>query len=154
MHTPPAPTEPSGHACVTLDPMRSSIHIVDVDRLDTWTRYKAGLCDSCQANCCTMPLEVKLADLVRLGVVDAFEAEHEAPRLIAKRLQKARLIDHFNHKHEVFTIARRAGGDCHFLDATTRRCTVYEQRPDTCRLHPQKKSPKPGYCAYGRREVR
>ena len=23
--------------------------------------------------------------------------------------------------------------------------------PDTCRLHPQKKSPKPGFCAYGRR---
>jgi len=27
----------------------------------------------------------------------------------------------------------------------------YDQRPETCRLHPQKKSPKPGYCAYGAR---
>jgi uncharacterized protein len=129
-------------------PMRSSIHIVDVDRLSTWSRYRAGLCNSCAANCCTMPLEVQLSDLVRLGVVDPFEAEHEEPRRIAKRLQKAGLIDHFNHKNTLFTLARRAGGDCHFLDAQTRRCTVYEQRPETCRLHPQK-GPKPGYCAYG-----
>ena len=129
--------------------MRSSIRIVDVDSPGTWTRWRAGLCDSCQANCCTMPLEVRLPDLVRLGLVDAFEAEHEEAGRIAKRLQKARLIDHFNHKHAIFTIARRAGGDCHFLDAATRRCTVYDQRPDTCRLHPQTKSPKPGWCPYG-----
>jgi Fe-S-cluster containining protein len=98
-----------------------------------------------------MPLEVQLPDLVRLGLVDAFEAEHEEPRQIAKRLQKARLIDHFNHKNVVFTMARRASGDCNFLHPSTRLCTVYDQRPDTCRLHPQKKSPKPGFCAYGRR---
>ena len=97
--------------------MKSSISIVDVDRLETWTRYRAGLCESCAANCCTMPLEVRLSDLVRLGLVNAFEAEHEEPGRIAKRLQKARLIEHFNHKHAIFTIARRAGGDCHFLDA-------------------------------------
>ncbi|WP_404301037.1 YkgJ family cysteine cluster protein [Alicycliphilus denitrificans] len=129
--------------------MRSPIAIVDVDRLDSWTRYRAGLCASCAANCCTMPLEVQLPDLVRLGLVDAFEAEHVAPKLIARRLLKARLIDHFSPRHELFTLARRSSGDCNFLDATTRLCTVYEQRPETCRLHPQKKSPKPGYCAYG-----
>ena len=137
------PIAPSPHA--------PPISIVDVDRLDTWSRYRAGLCDTCAANCCTMPLEVQLPDLVRLGLVDAFEAEHEEPRQIAKRLQKARLIDHFNHKNVVFTMARRASGDCNFLDPKTRLCTVYDQRPETCRLHPQKKSPKPGYCAYGRR---
>ena len=129
--------------------MPKTFSLVDVDRLDTWTRWRAGLCADCAANCCTMPLEVQLPDLVRLGLVDAFEAEHEEPRHIARRLLKARLIDHFNHKNTLFTMARRASGDCHFLDATTRRCTVYEQRPDTCRLHPQKKSPKPGYCPYG-----
>ena len=129
--------------------MKSPIRVVDVDRLETWTKYRPGLCESCAANCCTMPLEVQLPDLVRLGLVDAFEAAHDEPRRIAKRLQKARLIDHFNHKNVVFTLARRASGDCHFLDPTTRRCTVYEQRPETCRLHPQKKSPKPGYCPYG-----
>jgi Fe-S-cluster containining protein len=34
------------------------------------------------------------------------------------------------------------------LDATTRRCTVYAQRPNTCRLHPQI-GPRPNHCPYG-----
>ena len=149
----PSVTKCSAPYCTQAQshPMRSPIAIVDVDRLDTWTRYRAGLCDTCAANCCTMPLEVQLSDLVRLRLVDPFEAEHEEIRHIAKRLQKARLIDHFNHKNAVFTMARRASGDCNFLDPKTRLCTVYDQRPETCRLHPQKKSPKPGYCAYGAR---
>ena len=133
--------------------MRSPIHIVDVDRLETWTRWRAGLCDSCAANCCTMPVEIRLPDLVRLGLVDAFEAEHEEPRLIARRLVKSRQVERYNQKDGIFTMARRANGDCQFLDATTRRCTVYEQRPDTCRLHP-KKGPKPGFCAYGNKNAR
>lgn len=128
----------------------SSVYFVDIDRPDTWTRFRSGLCDQCAANCCTMPVEIRLPDLVRLGLVDAFEAEHEAPKQIAKRLSKARLIDHFHTKHEVFTLARRANGDCHLLDATTRRCTRYEQRPSTCRKHPQV-GPRPGYCPYGTR---
>ena len=130
--------------------MRSSIHLVDVDRPETWTRYRKGLCDTCAANCCTMPVEVRLADLVRLGLVDPFEAEHEEPKQIARRLTKAGLLDHFNFKNEIYTLARRANGDCRFLDAVTRRCTVYEQRPQTCRLHPQV-GPRPGHCPYGRR---
>jgi Fe-S-cluster containining protein len=130
--------------------MRSSIHIVDVDRLETWTRYRQGLCDSCAANCCTMPVEIRLADLVRLGLVDPFEAEHEEPRLIARRLVKSRQVERYNHKDGIFTMARRANGDCRFLDAQSRRCTVYEQRPNTCRKHPQV-GPKPGSCPYGAR---
>ena len=128
--------------------MRSPISIVDVDNCDTWTRYKSGQCNTSAANCCTMPVEVKLTDLVRLELVDPFEAEHEEPKQIAKRLQKAGLIERFNFKNNIFTLARRANGDCANLDATTRRCTVYDKRPNTCRLHPQV-GPKPGYCPYG-----
>ena len=131
--------------------MRSPIAVVDVDRCDTWTRYRSGLCEDCAANCCTMPVEVRLADLVRLGLVDPFEAEHEAPKQIAKRLLKAGLIDHFNFRHSLYTLARRANGDCTHLHPQTRRCTVYSQRPDTCRKHPQV-GPKPGYCPYGERK--
>ena len=65
--------------------MRSPIAIVDVDNCDTWTRYRHGLCNSCAANCCTMPVEVQLADLVRLTWVDPFEAEHDDLKQIAKR---------------------------------------------------------------------
>jgi Fe-S-cluster containining protein len=128
--------------------MRSHIAIVDVDNCATWTRYRSGLCNSCAANCCTMPVEVKLPDLIRLGLVDPFEAEHEEPKHIAKRLQKMGAIEHFNFKNSIFTLARRANGDCHNLDAQTRRCTVYEKRPNTCRSHPQV-GPRPGYCPYG-----
>lgn len=128
--------------------MRSPIAVVDVDRCDTWTRYKAGLCDTCAANCCTMPVEVKLADLVRLELVDPFEAEHDDAKKIAKRLNKAGLIEHFNFKNSIFMLSRRASGDCQFLDAQTRRCTVYAKRPDTCRLHPQI-GPRPGHCPFG-----
>jgi Fe-S-cluster containining protein len=128
--------------------MRSHIAIVNVDNCDSWTRYRSGLCNTCAANCCTMPVEVKLPDLVRLGLVDPFEAEHEEPKQIGKRLQKAGLIERFNFKNSIFTLPRRSSGDCEYLDAKTRRCTVYEKRPDTCRLHPQV-GPRPGYCPYG-----
>lgn len=132
--------------------MRSPIAIVDVDRCDSWTRYRSGLCDTCQANCCTMPLEVRLPDLVRLELVDAFEAEHDEPKQIAKRLMKAKLVEHFNFKNNIFTLARRADHDCIFLDAKSRRCTVYDKRPNTCRSHPQV-GPKPGHCPYGAKSV-
>ncbi|WP_022955167.1 YkgJ family cysteine cluster protein [Perlucidibaca piscinae] len=118
----------------------------DLDRLETWVRYRNGLCGDCRATCCTMPVEVRLDDLVRLGVVDEFE-RGEPIRLIARRLEKARIVDHFNHKQEVFTLARRASGDCLYLHAQTRRCTVYERRPTTCRQHPQI-APRPGHCAW------
>ena len=128
--------------------MRSHIAIVNVDNCDTWTRYRNGLCNTCAANCCTMPVEVKLPDLVRLELVDPFEAEHEEPKQIAKRLQKMGVIEHFNFKNSIFTLSRRANGDCQNLAAKTRRCNVYEKRPNTCRLHPQV-GPRPGYCPYG-----
>jgi Fe-S-cluster containining protein len=128
--------------------LKSPLAIVDVDRPDTWTKYRSGLCDGCAANCCTMPVEVKLPDLVRLGLVDPFEAQNEPAKQIAKRLTKSGLIEHFNFKNSIYTLARRASGDCLYLDAVTRRCTVYEKRPNTCRLHPQV-GPRPGHCPYG-----
>ncbi len=128
--------------------MRSSIRLVDVDRTETWTRYRAGLCDGRAANCCTMPVEIRLPDLVRLGLVDAFEAEHEEPRLIARRLVKGKQVERYNQKDGIFTMARRANGDCQFLDEVTRRCSVYDKRPGTCRKHPQV-GPRPGFCPYG-----
>lgn len=93
-----------------------------------------------------MPAEVRIVDLVRMGVVDAFEVDEPAKR-IAKRLLKAGIVDHFNHKSGKFTLARRANGDCIYLDATSRRCSIYELRSETCRNHPRV-GPRPGYCAY------
>jgi Fe-S-cluster containining protein len=93
-----------------------------------------------------MPVEVKLPDLVRMGLVDEFELD-EPVKNIAKRLEKQRIIQHFNFKYEVFTLSQRANGDCMYLDQKTRLCTIYALRPNTCRNHPQI-GPRPGYCAY------
>lgn len=154
----PAPLEQPGQGgfytgALTLytAAMTRTIYTVDVDRPDTWARYRKGMCDTCAANCCTMPVEVRLPDLVRLGLVDPFEAEHEDPKQIAKRLTKMKLVARFHARHGLFTLAQRASGDCHFLDAVTRRCTVYDQRPATCRRHPEQVGPRPGYCPYGPR---
>ncbi|SFN38796.1 hypothetical protein SAMN05660284_01367 [Formivibrio citricus] len=125
---------------------KAIIHRSDLDRTETWLKYRAGLCATCRATCCTMPVEVKQPDLVRLELIDEFELGEE-PKQIAKRLQKAGLIEHFNFRNSIFTLARRANGDCRYLDKETRRCTVYEKRPNTCRNHPQI-GPRPGYCAY------
>ena len=125
---------------------KQKITYVDLDAPSTWVKYKKGMCRDCQALCCTMPVEMKLTDLVRMGIVDDFEAQ-EPPRQIAKRLKKERLIDHFNLKREIYTLARRANGDCIYLDFQTRQCTIYDKRPNICRNHPRV-GPRPGYCAY------
>jgi len=118
----------------------------DLERLSTWAKHRNGLCESCMATCCTMPVEVRTSDLVRLGVLDAFDADG-AMKPWLKRLQKSGVVERHSLATGLFTLARQAGGECVFLDRETRRCTVYERRPDTCRKHPQV-GPRPGYCAF------
>lgn len=122
----------------------------ELDRLETWAKYTSGLCRDCRATCCTMPAEVRIGDLIRLGVVDEFERD-EPIKNIAKRLSKEGLIDRVNQKTGVFTLARSSNGDCVYLDPRSRLCTVYAKRPDTCRNHPQV-GPRPGYCAYRKKQ--
>lgn len=117
---------------------------VDINRTATWVKYRKGLCANCQGWCCRLPVEVRVADLVRMAIIDAFEAE-EAPKVLARRLKKAGIIDHFNFKNSLFTLAQRANGDCIYLEATGRHCTIYQRRPQTCRNHPEI-GPRPGYC--------
>ena len=40
----------------------------DLDRTDTWIKYERTMCSSCVSSCCTMPVEVRFNDLLRLGV--------------------------------------------------------------------------------------
>ena len=120
--------------------------MADIERLDTWVKYKNGLCSDCMGSCCSMPVEVKLPDLVRIGVVDEFELD-EPIKNIAKRLQKEGIIERFNQKSGIFTLTRMSNDDCMYLDRKSRLCTIYDKRPDTCRNHP-KVGPRPGYCAY------
>jgi len=91
-------------------------------------------------------VEVRVEDLVRMELVDPFDAGLPGKE-IARRLRKAGVIEHFNFKHELYTLSRRADGDCLYLDPQTRLCRIYAKRPATCRNHPQI-GPRPGYCAF------
>ncbi|NTV14406.1 MAG: YkgJ family cysteine cluster protein [Desulfobulbaceae bacterium] len=122
----------------------------DLTRTETWSRYRKSLCATCQGSCCRLPVEVRVADLVGMALLDPFEAEEE-PRLLARKLKKAGIIAHFNFKNALFTLAQRANADCLYLDAQSRRCTIYGRRPQTCRNHPTI-GPRPGYCAYQHHE--
>lgn len=127
------------------------IAAAEIDRVETWTKYNKDMCTSCMSTCCTMPVEVRIGDLIRLGVVDEFEREEPAKN-IAKRLSKEGLVERFNQKSGIFTLTRSSNGDCLYLDRKTRLCTVYAKRPDTCRNHPQV-GPRPGYCAYRKKQA-
>lgn len=117
-----------------------------IDDPSTWLKYKAELCTECQANCCTMPVEVSVSDLIRVGVLTAFDAGEPIKKLV-KRLKKDGVVEHFSSKSEMFTLVRFANDDCLYLDTVSRQCTIYEQRPETCRNHPRI-GPRPGFCAY------
>lgn len=117
---------------------------VDPQRPSTWRLYRSGLCEGCWSGCCTLPLEVSVPDLVRLGVATEDEAA-ESTRKLAKRLQREGIVRSYAPTTGIFTIEQRGGRDCVFLDEETRRCTVYERRPEVCRLFP-KIGPKPGFC--------
>ena len=122
------------------------IAAAEIDRLDTWAKYSAPMCGSCISSCCTLPVEVKIKDLIRIGIVDEFEMG-DPPKNIAKRLQKEGIVERFNQKSGIFTLQRMSNNDCLYLDRKSRMCTIYEIRPDTCRNHPRI-GPRPGYCAY------
>jgi len=89
---------------------------------------------------------VKIPDLVRMGVITEFEA-NEPIKKIAKKLKKDGVIERLYFKEQIFMLARFANRDCLYLDPTSRKCKIYENRPDTCRDHPRIGS-RPGFCAY------
>jgi uncharacterized protein len=118
----------------------------NLENTGTWTKYSPKLCRHCAASCCGLPVEVKAGDLVRMQLMDEFALQDD-PKFIARRLIKAGIVEHFHARTATFTLARRANGDCLYLDPKTRRCTIYAFRPDTCRNHPRI-GPRSGYCAF------
>lgn len=116
----------------------------DIDRPSTWKPYKSGMCNGCFGGCCTMPVEIKLSDLIRLGLASEDEAQGSIKKL-AKRLIKEKVVVSYRSGTEFFMLSQKANRDCIFMDSQTRLCTVYERRPDTCRQFPSI-GPRPGFC--------
>ena len=119
--------------------------IVDKDRPSTWKKYDSQFCIQCKAGCCTMPVEVKGSDLVRLNVISNDELENSVKKA-AKKLKKIGVISTYRNGTDYFMLSQRPNGECYFLDAKTRFCTVYENRPDTCREFPAVRGTRVGYC--------
>lgn len=121
----------------------------DKDKPWTWIRYRKQLCSDCIAACCMMPVEVRAEDLVRLGFIDLIEFEN-SPKKVFKQLKKLGVVCSFREGTGLFMLTQRPNGDCYFLDPLTRRCRVYESRPDVCRKFPEEVGPKPAFCPYNR----
>jgi len=121
----------------------------DPDKPSTWSRFKPGMCESCWAGCCTMPLEVSAADLMRLGLVTEDEAS-ESLKKVAKRLEREGVIQSYRAATQLFIITQKPNNDCLFLDSKTRLCTVYEKRPAVCRQFPNIGA-RPGHCPSGKK---
>lgn len=115
------------------------------DRPQTWVRFKESLCRSCMGNCCTMPVEVKFQDLVRLGVASA-DDEFTSRRKLTNRLKREGIIQSYREVTGNFMLTQRPSGDCLYLDPHTRLCRVYDKRPDVCRKFPVSMGIRPGFC--------
>ncbi|MEK6627487.1 MAG: YkgJ family cysteine cluster protein [Bdellovibrionota bacterium] len=118
---------------------------VDKDRPSTWKKYDALNCTRCRANCCSMPVEVKAADLVRLQIATNDEVENSIKKL-AKKLKKEGYISSYREGTEFFMLTQKTNSDCYFLNSQTRLCTVYEKRPETCRQFPSQVGTRIGFC--------
>jgi len=117
--------------------------VPDPNRPSTWKKYKTGMCDGCWSGCCTLPVEMSANDLIRLELATEEECA-SGLKEVAKRLLKAKIIQKFEPKNQLFVLAQVGGRDCIYL-SKDRLCTVYEKRPNVCRAFPSI-GPRPSYC--------
>lgn len=115
-----------------------------------WTKYENNLCKSCVGTCCTLPVEVKAEDLVRLELIDPGIYEQSLKKA-EKLLKKMGIVKQYRQGTGLFMLQQKANDDCVFLDSKSRLCTVYEKRPSVCREFPRSIGPRPGFCPHERK---
>lgn len=103
------------------------------------------------ALCCTLPVEVSVADLARMELITPEEVKWSIKK-IAKKLQQQGVVASFRVRTGLLTLTQKPNSDCIFLDAH-RRCTIYEKRPQVCRKFPAL-GPRPGYCPAKKKNAR
>lgn len=85
-------------------------------------------CDKCPAYCCSYPA-IDVTDKEVGKIAKHFGIKKDfAEKRFTKILDGDRVLRH--QKDEIY------GSVCRFLDRETRRCTIYEVRPQTCRDFP------------------
>ena len=92
--------------------------LIDKDKPETWVKHKDSLCRQCHGTCCTMPVEVRIEDLVRLEKISEDDVLISRRKLVS-RLKKEGLIQSYRDSSGLFTLTQRPNGDCLFLDEKT-----------------------------------
>jgi uncharacterized protein len=123
-----------------MSPVQSD-YKVNPDRPSTWIRYRDGLCESCRAGCCHLPVEVRFEDLKKLGLAQEGDREKQVARLLTSK----GIVANYRHATGLFLLKAKSNGACPFLGKDF-LCTVYEKRPEVCRKFPREIGPRPGYC--------
>ena len=87
-------------------------------------------CNRCPAYCCSYPrIQVQPLDIERLALHLGLTPEKVARKFTKKGEEPGEVI--LRHQPDA-----TYGTICGFLDTETRRCTVYEGRPEICRTYP------------------
>lgn len=87
-------------------------------------------CARCPGFCCTYPrIPVSDRDIARLGDRFGIDAATARRRFTKKGGEPGERV--LRHRYDLLFQSA-----CRFLDADTRRCTVYEDRPAACREYP------------------
>jgi uncharacterized protein len=86
-------------------------------------------CAKCPGFCCTYPvIELSAFDIKRLAKRFGISAKVCREKYTKPDGEGGRMMRH--RKDDLYQTA------CQFLDVETRRCTVYEHRPNACRAYP------------------
>jgi Fe-S-cluster containining protein len=87
-------------------------------------------CDRCPSYCCSYPrIPVQGSDIQRLALYLGLDYEVVARKFTRKGEEPGEVI--LRHQPD-----KIYGTICKFIDRETRRCTVYEGRPEICRTYP------------------
>ncbi|MEA2564586.1 MAG: uncharacterized protein QOH06_6090 [Acidobacteriota bacterium] len=87
-------------------------------------------CNRCPAYCCSYPrIPIQISDVERLAQHFGITTQAAARKFTKKSDEPGEIV----LKHQPDKIY---GTICRFLDTETRRCTVYESRPEICRTYP------------------
>ncbi len=116
---------------------------VDKENPKSWIKYTKNSCKGCVATCCTMPIEVRWEDLVRLNLIEDSELSKPLKTIVAK-LKKEKVITAHRPESGLFAMKQTSEGKCRFLVGN--KCGVYKNRPLVCRAFPIEMGWRHGFC--------
>jgi uncharacterized protein len=117
--------------------------LVDKEDPSTWKKYTKNSCKDCAATCCTMPIEIRFEDLIKLNLVSETDLLKPLKGIVA-RLKKEKVITAYREESGLFAMKQTAEGRCRYL--IDNKCSVYKNRPLVCRAFPVTAGWRHGFC--------